>query len=77
VHRFPPSFIAYGGEEMFRDEIQEFIGKLRDSDVDVTPYEAPNMFHVYEILMPWADLSKETIAAVAAFMDRRLAAASA
>jgi acetyl esterase/lipase len=76
VHRFPPSFIAYGGEEMFRDEIQEFVGKLRDSDVDVTPYEAPNMFHVYEILMPWADTSKDTIASVAKFVDRRLAAAS-
>ena len=35
VHRFPPTFIAYGGEEMFRDEIEEFIGKLKDADVEV------------------------------------------
>jgi monoterpene epsilon-lactone hydrolase len=72
VHRFPPSFIAYGGEEMFCDEIEEFIGKLKDADVDVDSFRAEYLFHVYEILMPWADVSKATLAAVATFVDRHL-----
>ena len=38
--------------------------QLRDADVDVESFEAPHLFHVYEILMPWANASKDTIAAV-------------
>jgi acetyl esterase/lipase len=72
VHRFPDTFVAYGGEEMFRDEIVEFIGKLEDAGVTVDSFEAPFLFHVYEILMPWADASKDTIAEVGRFVARRL-----
>jgi len=72
VHRFPPSFIAYGSEEMFCDEIEEFITKLQAADVDVEAFKAEYLFHVYEILMPWADASKATIDAVVKFMDRQL-----
>ena len=72
VHRFPPTFIAYGGEEMFHDEIEEFIGELKRSDVEVESFEAEFLFHVYEILMPWADASKDTIAEVAKFVHDRL-----
>jgi acetyl esterase/lipase len=73
VQRFPSTFVAYGDREMFRDEIVEFIGRLRDARVSVQVFEAPFLFHVYEILMPWATASKATIAAVAGFVDRRLA----
>lgn len=72
VHRFPATFVAFGGEEMFRDEIVEFIGKLKDAGVSVDTFEAPFLFHVYEILMPWADASKDTIAEVGRFVARRL-----
>ena len=72
VHRFPPSFIAYGDMEMFRDEIVEFIGMLTAADVSVDVFEAPFLFHVYEILMPWATASKATIAEVSTFVDARL-----
>ncbi|MGZ4689626.1 MAG: alpha/beta hydrolase [Acidimicrobiia bacterium] len=72
VHRFPTTFIAYGGEEMFCDEIEEFVGKLKKADVEVTTFKAPYLFHVYEILMPWADASKETIASVVQFVDQQL-----
>ena len=72
VHRFPTTFVSYGSEEMFCDEIEEFIDKLEKADVDVTKFEAPYLFHVYEILMPWADQSKATIAAVVDFIDRQL-----
>jgi hypothetical protein len=40
--------------------------------VGIQVFEAPFMFHVYEILMPWATQSKATIAAVSAFIDERL-----
>ncbi len=72
MHRFPPTFISYGGEEMFHDEIVEFIGELKKADVEVESFEAQYLFHVYEILMPWAAASKETIAAVAEFIQQRL-----
>jgi acetyl esterase/lipase len=72
VRRFPPTFISYGDQEMFRDEIVEFITRLRGAHVDVDAFEAPNMFHVYEILMPWATTSKATIAEVARFIEAQL-----
>ena len=37
-----------------------------------TTFKAPYLFHVYEILMPWADASKETIASVVQFVDQQL-----
>jgi epsilon-lactone hydrolase len=75
VHRFPDTFLSYGGQEMFRDEIIEFVEKLRKAEVDVETFEAPDLFHVYEILMPFADASKDTIAEVVRFVHRRLEAA--
>ena len=57
---------------MFCDEIEEFVGRLKAADVEVEAFKAPFMFHVYEILMPWADVSKETIASVSKFIDRQL-----
>jgi acetyl esterase/lipase len=72
VHRFPSTFVAFGEQEMFRDEIVEFATRLRAAEVPVQVFEAPFMFHVYEILMPWATASKATIAAVADFVAARL-----
>ena len=51
---FPPTFIAYGGREIFRDGIREFAHRLERSKVEATVIEEPNMFHVFPILMPWA-----------------------
>jgi epsilon-lactone hydrolase len=72
VHRFPPTFIAFGGQEMFRDEIVEFVVRLRNAGVTVDDFEAPYLFHVYEILMPWATASKATIEAAARFAKEHL-----
>jgi acetyl esterase/lipase len=69
---FPPSFVSFGSDEMFRDEIERFVMRLRDSDVEVVSFEAPYLFHVYEILMPWAGASKAAIARAGAFVDRML-----
>ncbi len=57
---------------MFCDEIEEFVGRLKEANVEVDTFKAPYLFHVYEILMPWAGASKETMAAVVKFIDRQL-----
>lgn len=72
LRRFPQTFVAYGSNEMFRDQIERFAMRLRDDDVVVTDFCAPNVFHVYEILMPWAPVSKATFDAIDRFVDRVL-----
>jgi acetyl esterase/lipase len=72
VAGFPPTFVAYGTEEIFREEIEELVAHLRDRGVDVEALAAPHEYHVYEILMPWAEASRATFGAIAAFVDRHL-----
>jgi acetyl esterase/lipase len=73
VSGFPPSFVACGQDEMFRDEIGRFVARLEEAGVEVEPFVAPHLFHVYEILMPWAGASQATLARAAEFVDRHLA----
>lgn len=73
LKRFPPTFVSYGSHEMFRDQIELLIGRLRADRVEVTDLMAPHVFHVYEILMPWAAVSKATFDAIGTFVDRTLA----
>ncbi|HEX3981527.1 MAG TPA: hypothetical protein VHW93_09885, partial [Acidimicrobiales bacterium] len=40
--------------------------------VDVTSLEEPGMFHVFPILMPWADSSRRTFHEVGEFVRARL-----
>jgi len=69
---FPPTFVAFGGDEMFRDPIRRFVERLERSCVDTTAIEEPDMFHVFPILMPWADESRRVYRAVSAFVHKRL-----
>ena len=69
-----PRSSRYGSNEMFRDQIERFAARLRDDGVEVTDLCAPHVFHVYEILMPWAPVSKATFDAIDRFVDRVLAA---
>ncbi|MDH3018393.1 alpha/beta hydrolase [Gordonia alkanivorans] len=55
---FPPTFVCWGKDEMFRDGIREFAARLEDSEVPTRALEEPGMFHVFPILMPWAEASK-------------------
>lgn len=61
---WPPTFVAWGGSEMFRDGIREFAQRIRDSDVPLAAMEEEGMFHVFPILMPWAESSKRVFAAL-------------
>lgn len=62
---FPPTFVCWGGAEMFRDSVRDFADHLQDNDVIVHAMEEPGMFHVFPILMPWAESSKRVFRALA------------
>jgi len=55
---FPPTFVCWGGDEMFRDPIRRFASRLEAAGVPYEAHESPGMFHVFPILMPWADESR-------------------
>jgi acetyl esterase/lipase len=76
LHGFPPTFVSLGGDEMFRDGIRRFVERLKASDVDATAIEEPGMFHVFPLLMPWADASARVYRAIGEFVTTRLARAA-
>ena len=77
VHKWPPTFIAYGGDEIFRDPIRHLVERLRVAGVDTHAHEQPGMFHVYPVLAPWAASSRETYAHAGRFVAQVGAAARA
>jgi epsilon-lactone hydrolase len=56
---FPPTYLSWGGDEMFRDPIRRFADRLRAAGVPTHAHEAPGMFHVFQIVMPWAEASSQ------------------
>jgi monoterpene epsilon-lactone hydrolase len=75
VDSWPPVLVAYGADEMFRDPIREFVAHLEAAGVETVVLEEPGMFHVFPILMPWAEASRRVFRAVAEFVADRLSAA--
>jgi acetyl esterase/lipase len=73
---FPPTFVAFGEDEMFRDAILEFVDRLGQSGVETVVAEEPHMFHVFPILMPWAQASRRVYRAVREFVTAQLPRAS-
>jgi len=69
---WPPTFVAFGGHEMFRDPIRTLVEELRSANVVTTVVEEPDMFHVFPILMPWSSASRRVVDGVAEFIARRL-----
>ena len=72
VSEWPPTFVSFGGDEMFRDSIRRFVAHLDEAGVDVAALEEPGMFHVFPILMPWAEASRRVYRAVGEFVTARL-----
>ena len=72
---FPPTCVTWGGDEMFRDPIRRFVARLRTAGVPVDAREFEGMFHVFPILMPWADDSREAFRHVRRFIHRVVAEA--
>lgn len=72
---FPPTCVTWGGNEMFRDPIRRYVDRLRVAGVPTYGQEFDGMFHVFEILMPWAVNSREVFADAHRFIERVLAGA--
>lgn len=69
---FPPTLVAFGEDEMFRDAIRAFVDRLEQSHIDPVVIEEPHMFHVFPILMPWAQASRRVYHAVQRFVTAQL-----
>lgn len=69
---FPPTFVTSGGNEMFRDGIRELVANLREAEIEVHAIESAGMFHVFPILMPWLDASKQVFAELDEFVDNHV-----
>ena len=63
VSAWPPAFVAFGDDEMFRDAIRDLVDRLRDAAIPTQVHEMADMFHVFPMLMPWADGSRTVFAA--------------
>jgi acetyl esterase/lipase len=60
----PPTIILVGGVEVFRDEVVEFVERLRQADVPVAFRLFERCYHAFEVLEPQASISKEAWAFV-------------
>ncbi len=69
---WPPTFVCWGDKEMFRDGVREFAAHLIESDVKVKAMEEPGMFHVFPILMPWAESSRRVFATLRELADEHV-----
>ena len=64
----PPTFVTWGGYEMFRDPIRRYVQRLRDDSVETEAHEYAGMFHVFQMLMPWAEDSRDVFRRVRRFI---------
>ncbi|MGV9672801.1 alpha/beta hydrolase [Gordonia sp. NPDC003504] len=69
---FPPTFVCWGEVEMFRDGIRQFVENLRAADVPLMAMEERGMFHVFPILMPWAESSKRVLRKLGELANRHV-----
>lgn len=69
---FPPTYVCWGGDEMFRDPIRDFAEGLEKAGIEVRCFEEEGMFHVFPILMPWAESSHEVYRTLDDFIDRHV-----
>jgi monoterpene epsilon-lactone hydrolase len=65
---WPPTFVAWGTDEIFRDAIRTFVDRLGESGVQCYSFEAEGMFHVFPFLLPWAHESKQVYDEVGVFI---------
>lgn len=69
---FPPTFVCWGADEMFRDPIRDFVAALEKTGVEVVWLEERGMFHVFPILMPWAESAHEVYRVLDDFVARHV-----
>jgi acetyl esterase/lipase len=67
---FPPTCVTWGGDEMFRDPIHRYVDRLRQAGIPTEAQEFEGMFHVFPMLMPWAEASREAFRMVRGFVHK-------
>jgi acetyl esterase/lipase len=72
---FPPTCVSWGGDEMFRDPIRRYVQRLRAAGVPTDAHEYGGMFHVFPILMPWAEDSHDVFRNLRGFVLKVVAGA--
>ncbi len=72
VSAWPPAFVTFGDDEMFRDSIRDLVDRLRDAAIPTEVHELADMFHVFPMLMPWADESRTVHAAAGEWVVSQL-----
>jgi acetyl esterase/lipase len=70
VTSWPPTFVAYGADEIFRDPIRHLVDRLREAGVETDAHEQPGMFHVFPVLVPWAASSRAAYTRAGEFVAR-------
>ncbi len=65
---WPPTFVVYGADEMFRDAVRALVKKLHAAGVPHVASEVEGMFHVFPFLLPWARESKDVYNQVGDFV---------
>lgn len=74
---FPPTFVTWGGDEMFRDPVRRYVQCLRAAGVPTDAQEYDGMFHVFPILMPWLEDSRDVFRRLRGFIHKLVADAPA
>ena len=72
---FPPTWVAWGGDEMFRDPIRRYVQRLRAAGVPTEAHEFEGLFHVFPILMPWLEDSRDVFRRLQGFIHKLVAGA--
>ena len=70
---WPPTFVVYGADEMFRDAVRALVKKLQGAGVPHVASEVEGMFHVFPFLLPWAKESRAVYDQVGEFVRSVLA----
>jgi epsilon-lactone hydrolase len=70
---WPPTFLSFGGDEIFRDAIRSFVDRLDEAEVPHEAHEVAEMFHVFPFLLPWAQESRTVYRQVGKFIAGVLA----
>jgi acetyl esterase/lipase len=70
VSSWPPAFVVFGDQEIFRDAIRDLDERLAKAGIPTEVHELADMFHVFPMLMPWAAESRAVFLAAGEFVDQ-------
>ena len=69
LKEWPPTFLAYGADEIFRDAIRQLARKLHAEGVRHDISEVEGMFHVFPFLLPWTRESRDVYHRAGEFVE--------